>query len=125
MNYGIKGFHPLEIIHRRWDIDRKSRTSASGRRDCPSDLKGGRSAAKIQWRFGVGGGSQQGPLARSRTDGIKAELKSAYIRGLEAITRILYDLDPDGMGRSIDALLNEYSDAVGELMPRVVPSLVR
>jgi hypothetical protein len=40
MNYGIKGFHPLEIINRRWDIDRKSRTSASGRRDCPSDLKG-------------------------------------------------------------------------------------
>jgi hypothetical protein len=52
-------------------------------------------------------------------------LKSAYIRRLKAITRILYDLDPDGMGRSTDAPLDEYSDAVGELMPRVVPSLVR
>jgi hypothetical protein len=47
------------------------------------------------------------------------ELKSAYIRGLEAITRILYDLDPDGMGRSIDAPLDEYSDAADELMPRL------
>ena len=26
------------------------------------------------------------------------ELKSAYIRRLKAITKILYDLDPDGIG---------------------------
>jgi hypothetical protein len=47
------------------------------------------------------------------------ELKSAYIRRLKAITKILYDLDPDGIGRSIDAPLDEYSDAAAELMPRL------
>jgi hypothetical protein len=47
------------------------------------------------------------------------ELKSAYVRRLGAITKILYHLDPDGIGRSIDALLDEYSDAAAELMPRL------
>jgi hypothetical protein len=47
------------------------------------------------------------------------ELKSAYLRGLEAITRILYDLDPDGIGRSIDAPPDEYSDSAAKLMPRL------
>jgi hypothetical protein len=47
------------------------------------------------------------------------ELKSAYIHRLKAITRILYDLDPEGIGRSIDAPLDEYSDAAAKLMPRL------
>jgi hypothetical protein len=47
------------------------------------------------------------------------ELKSAYIHRIKAITRILYDLDPDGIGRSIDAPLDEYSDAAAKLMPRL------
>ena len=47
------------------------------------------------------------------------ELKRMYVQLLEAITIILYDFDPDGIGRSIDAPLDEYSDLAAQLMPRL------
>ena len=36
------------------------------------------------------------------------ELKRRYPRRLAAVSRILYDFDPEGMGRSADAPLDEY-----------------
>lgn len=47
------------------------------------------------------------------------DLKRAYEKRLEAIARILYDLDPDGIGRSIDAPEDEYSEPASRLLPRL------
>jgi hypothetical protein len=47
------------------------------------------------------------------------ELKRMYAQLLEAITRILYDFDPDRIGRSIDTPLDEYSDLAAKLIPRL------
>jgi hypothetical protein len=47
------------------------------------------------------------------------ELKSTYKRRLTATMRILYDLDPEGIGRTIDAPLDEYSDAAARLVSRL------
>jgi hypothetical protein len=49
------------------------------------------------------------------------ELKEAYSQFLQAVMRLLYDHDPDGIGRSIDAPLDEYR----ELATRLLPSLSR
>ncbi len=49
----------------------------------------------------------------------KDELKSAYKQLLEAVMGILYDLDPDGIGRSIDAPADEYREAATRLLPRL------
>jgi hypothetical protein len=44
------------------------------------------------------------------------ELKRAYTRLLAAVTSILYDLDPDGVGSPIMPP-DEYSDAAAALLP--------
>jgi hypothetical protein len=45
--------------------------------------------------------------------------RSAYDQFLGAVTGLLYDFDPDGIGRSIDAPLDEYRDLATRLVPRL------
>jgi hypothetical protein len=45
------------------------------------------------------------------------ELRHAYSQFLEAVMSLLYDFDPDGIGRSIDAPPDEYSDLATRLIP--------
>jgi len=47
------------------------------------------------------------------------ELKHAYGQRLEAVMKILYDHDPDGIGRSIDTPADEYRDLATRLLPRL------
>ncbi len=46
-------------------------------------------------------------------------LRSAYDRFLGAVMSLLYDFDPDGIGRSIDAPPDEYRDLATRLVPRL------
>ena len=50
------------------------------------------------------------------------ESRSAYSSFLEAATRLLYDFDPDGIGSSIDAPLDEYEDEAARLLARLSQS---
>ena len=43
----------------------------------------------------------------------------AYQEFLETVTRLLYDFDPDGIGSSIDAPLDEYSELAARLLPEL------
>jgi hypothetical protein len=45
------------------------------------------------------------------------ELRNAYDQFLEAVMSLLYDFDPDGIGRSIDAPPDEYRDLATRLIP--------
>jgi len=47
------------------------------------------------------------------------ELKHVYRQRLEAVMKILYDHDPDGIGRSIDAPADEYRDLATRLLPQL------
>jgi hypothetical protein len=47
------------------------------------------------------------------------EPKRAYNSFLDAVTRLLYDFDPDGIGRSIDAPFDEYSEEAARLLTRL------
>jgi hypothetical protein len=47
------------------------------------------------------------------------ELKSIYKRRLTVTMRILYDLDPEGMGRTAETPPDEYSDAAAWLVSRL------
>jgi hypothetical protein len=47
------------------------------------------------------------------------ETKRAYSSFLVAVVRLLYDFDPDGIGRSIDAPLDEYSEEATRLVARL------
>jgi hypothetical protein len=47
------------------------------------------------------------------------EPRRAYSRLLEDIVGILYESDPDGIGRSIDAPADEYRDLATVLLPRL------
>jgi hypothetical protein len=47
------------------------------------------------------------------------QLKWAYSQFLEAVMRLLHDLDPDGIGRSIDAPPDEYREMATRLLPRL------
>jgi hypothetical protein len=48
-----------------------------------------------------------------------SELRNAYNQLLEKVMRVLYDLDPEGMGWSIDAPFDEYHDLATLLVPRL------
>jgi hypothetical protein len=48
-----------------------------------------------------------------------SELRNAYNQFLEKVARILYDLDPEGIGKSIDAPSDEYHDLATLLLPRL------
>lgn len=61
-------------------------------------------------------GGKEPAVGEGMTD---KDLKRAYEKRLEAIARILYDLDPDGIGRSIDAPEDEYSELASKLLPRL------
>jgi hypothetical protein len=56
----------------------------------------------------------------------RRELKHAYSEFLEAVMSLLYDFDPDEVGRSIDAPPDEYRDLatrlLGPLSRSVTPS---
>jgi hypothetical protein len=45
------------------------------------------------------------------------ELRHAYSQFLDVVTRLLYDHDPDGIGRSIDAPPDEYRELATRLLP--------
>jgi hypothetical protein len=45
------------------------------------------------------------------------QLKKAYNQFLQAAMRLLYDHDPEGIGRSIDAPLDEYRELATRLLP--------
>jgi hypothetical protein len=47
------------------------------------------------------------------------ETRRAYKSFLDAVTRLLYDFDPDGIGRSIDAPFDEYSEEAARLLARL------
>ena len=46
----------------------------------------------------------------------RRELKDAYSAFLEEVMSLLYDFDPDGVGRSIDAPPDEYRDLATQLL---------
>ena len=46
----------------------------------------------------------------------RRELSQAYGEFLEAVMSLLYDFDPDGVGRSIDAPPDEYGDLATQLL---------
>jgi hypothetical protein len=48
-----------------------------------------------------------------------SELRNAYKQFLEKLMKILYDLDPEGIGSSIDAPFDEYRDLATLLVPRL------
>lgn len=48
-----------------------------------------------------------------------SELRNAFNQFLEKIMRILYDVDPEGIGSSIDAPFDEYRDLATLLVPRL------
>jgi hypothetical protein len=48
-----------------------------------------------------------------------SELRDAYSKFVEEVMRILYNLDPEGIGRSIDAPFDEYHDLATLLVPRL------
>jgi hypothetical protein len=48
-----------------------------------------------------------------------SELRKAYNQFLEKVMRIFYDLDPEGIGSSVDAPFDEYRDLATLLVPRL------
>jgi hypothetical protein len=48
-----------------------------------------------------------------------SELRDAHNKFQEKVMRILYNLDPEGIGRSIDAPFDEYHDLTALLAPRL------
>jgi hypothetical protein len=50
-------------------------------------------------------------------------LSNAYSQFLEATMSLLYDFDPDGIGRSIDAPSDEYRDLATRLIPPLSRSM--
>jgi hypothetical protein len=56
---------------------------------------------------------------RSAPDHGPSRVKWVYNQFLEAVTTLLYDLDPDGIGRSIGAPPDEYRAAAARFLPRL------
>ena len=46
----------------------------------------------------------------------RREMKHAYAQLLQAVMNVLYDFDPEGLGRSIDAPPDEYRDLATRLL---------
>jgi hypothetical protein len=51
------------------------------------------------------------------------EFTEAYIEFLKVVMSLLYDFDPDGVGRSIDAPPDEYGDLAAQLLGPLLRSV--